>query len=34
VEDARDDPAFDAALAGLEISAGVLLDLSGLEKAA
>ena len=27
IEDARDDPAFDAALAGLEISARVLLDL-------
>ena len=27
VEDARDDPAFDAALVGLEISARILLDL-------
>jgi chromosomal replication initiation ATPase DnaA len=26
VEDARDDPAFDAALAGLELSAGVLIE--------
>ena len=34
VEDARDDPAFDAALAGLEISAPILLDLERGEKAA
>lgn len=34
VEDARDDPAFDAALAGLEISAAILLDLERAEKAA
>ena len=34
IEDARDDPAFDAALAGLEISAGILLDLERGEKAA
>ena len=34
VEDARDDPAFDAALAGLEISAAILLDLEREEKAA
>jgi hypothetical protein len=27
VEDARDDPAFDAALAGLEMTAGVLIEL-------
>jgi hypothetical protein len=26
VEDARDDPAFDAALAGLELSAGILVE--------
>ncbi|MEX2129772.1 MAG: helix-turn-helix domain-containing protein [Xanthobacteraceae bacterium] len=26
VEDARDDPAFDAALAGLELTAGILLE--------
>jgi hypothetical protein len=34
VEDARDDPAFDAALAGLEISARILLDYEHTEKAA
>jgi hypothetical protein len=34
VEDARDDPAFDAALAGLEISARILLDYERAEKAA
>jgi hypothetical protein len=34
VEDARDDPAFDAALAGLEISARILLDDKCAEKAA
>ena len=34
VEDARDDPAFDAALARLEISAPILLDLEREEKAA
>lgn len=34
VEDERDDPAFDAALANLEISAGVLLELQREEKAA
>lgn len=34
VEDARDDPAFDAALAGLEISAAILLDLERGEKTA
>lgn len=34
VEDARDDPAFDAALAGLENSAGVLLEIEGGEQAA
>lgn len=27
IEDARDDPAFDAALAGLEVSAGILREL-------
>lgn len=34
IEDLRDDPAFDAALASLEISAGVLLELGLMEKAA
>jgi hypothetical protein len=34
VEDARDDPAFDAALAGLEISARILLDYERADKAA
>jgi len=32
MEDARDDPAIDAALADLEISAGVLLELQSEEK--
>jgi hypothetical protein len=27
VEDARDDPAFDAALAGLELAAGIMIEL-------
>jgi chromosomal replication initiation ATPase DnaA len=34
IEDARDDPAIDAALADLEISAGVLLELQSEEKRA
>jgi chromosomal replication initiation ATPase DnaA len=34
VEDARDDPAFDAALAGLEVSARILRDYERAEKAA
>jgi hypothetical protein len=34
VEDARDDPAFDAALSDLEISAGVLLELEREERTA
>jgi hypothetical protein len=34
VEDARDDAAFDAALAGLEISARILLEYERAEKAA
>ena len=34
IEDARDDPAFDAALEGLEISARVLHDLEREKKAA
>jgi hypothetical protein len=34
IEDARDDPAFDAAIAGLEISARILLDLERERKAA
>jgi chromosomal replication initiation ATPase DnaA len=34
IEDMRDEPAFDAALAGLEISAGILLDLDATGKAA
>jgi hypothetical protein len=29
IEDARDDPAFDSALAGLEVSAGVLRESAG-----
>jgi hypothetical protein len=34
IEDARDDAAFDAALAGLEISARSLLEYERAEKAA
>jgi chromosomal replication initiation ATPase DnaA len=34
VEDARDDPAFDAALAGLEMSAPILLELEREKEAA
>jgi hypothetical protein len=34
VEDARDDPAFDAALAGLEMSAPILLELERAKEAA
>jgi hypothetical protein len=34
IEDARDDPAFDAALSGLEISAGILLAAGPVEEAA
>jgi hypothetical protein len=34
IEDARDDPAFDAARAGLEVSARILLDYERAEKAA
>jgi hypothetical protein len=34
VEDARDDPAFDAALAGLEMSAPILLELERSKEAA
>lgn len=34
IEDARDDPAFDAALSGLEMSAGILLGAEPAEKAA
>lgn len=33
VEDARDDPAFDAALASLEIAVGILLDFQREERA-
>jgi hypothetical protein len=34
IEDARDDAAFDAALAGLELSARILVDYERAEKAA